>query len=659
MPALYLDTLKVSTVEETGENTWAQGGLGNSRLISWDYNKEINVTLEDALCTPASLGLCWGGVLSADWKDAQVQINSDFCACQNPVNRINRMEKARYPRSSINDPTENLVSRHLPQTGNEGSTMDFLNKSEVVDGTEIRGVGSVLGHSYKWRLVVESGVRSVAQVPDRFFDIEGRSYPIKWNSKVSVFNGEAATSSNFKDAIIYKINGGVENVKAHPYIIFDGWMDVHGNAGSDSVSMSLQDYLTRYEGNARTEASNNSGLVKAQNSAGEDITDASNVAHNIPTSDKNEKIKITEGNYLAIVIDNNDNYHAYIGVGTDLNSTTDSTISWYSPEKEIVTSQFKGLDMWLRFEGINAMTYFILTKYNQDILRIAPAYRNLPKTKNESETTLQYVYTKTTSTYEKRTSTREDINAEWGDWSDWSTDTSLQTLEAAQQKVAISPEINEAKTSKTEYRVVPTEEEVKENSQLEILTSFANGVGITYTYNGTTLVRVNTDLTEIKEYDEDSIEMGKFEGRLWAYVNPRTMKPYADDYWFHEGEPYYIKSLTIAPKSKQIKANKIVITPDQWPGMYMMVGETYIRDKETGEDERMQIRIPLCKVKADQTITLEADGEPTTFSLNLEVARPRTGALMEITAYEVAKKLVLGDNGCYYAVDGSSEVVIE
>ena len=87
MPALFLDTLKVSTVEKTADSTWAQGGHGNARLINWDYNKQINVTLEDAVCTPASLGLCWDGVLSADW-------NNDHCfntrveyraACGKPV----------------------------------------------------------------------------------------------------------------------------------------------------------------------------------------------------------------------------------------------------------------------------------------------------------------------------------------------------------------------------------------------------------------------------------------------------------------------------------------------------------------------------------------------------------------------------------------------
>lgn len=60
-PFLFLDTLKVSTVEQTAEQTDARGGKGNPKLITWDYGKEINVTLEDALYSPASMALMWGG----------------------------------------------------------------------------------------------------------------------------------------------------------------------------------------------------------------------------------------------------------------------------------------------------------------------------------------------------------------------------------------------------------------------------------------------------------------------------------------------------------------------------------------------------------------------------------------------------------------------
>jgi hypothetical protein len=61
VPIMYFDTLKVSTVEQTAEQTSARGGLGNPELITWDYGKEITVTLEDALFTPAQQSLMWGG----------------------------------------------------------------------------------------------------------------------------------------------------------------------------------------------------------------------------------------------------------------------------------------------------------------------------------------------------------------------------------------------------------------------------------------------------------------------------------------------------------------------------------------------------------------------------------------------------------------------
>ncbi len=60
---LFLDTLKVSTIETTGENTAAQGGWGNPKLIQWDYGKEINITLEDALMSLESLRFMLGGAI--------------------------------------------------------------------------------------------------------------------------------------------------------------------------------------------------------------------------------------------------------------------------------------------------------------------------------------------------------------------------------------------------------------------------------------------------------------------------------------------------------------------------------------------------------------------------------------------------------------------
>lgn len=661
VPALYLDTLKVSTTEKTAENTWAQGGLGNSRLINWDYGKTINVNLEDALCTPASLGLCWNGILSAGWKNGKLEFNSET---DNSVTKISRMEKARATRY---DPQKETVSNLLPKIKADmiDDYFSLLKISSVVDGTDIRGFGSVKNHTYKWKMAIESAVKSIAVVPDRFFDITGKSYPIDWNRKVSVHS--LPDYENYKDAIIYKINNrGKFVVPPLAKIIYDAAMEGQGTI--KTLNFSYKEAIT--EENYKPSYSTLGELIKVATGEELNATDAAPAQYRfkvyegdiIEAGTYNEqdefvsteqyyfpmrglsidimpsveqendekfyvyniteqcykvdidsklynKIKsstlkeleedigesltkylwnhpvdmikndtdyeyiettnysraIEKCDYLAIVVDNNDNYIPLMGVAVGVNNNIGLSVSenfdsvepegkrnviWFDPCPMVDISQFKGIDMWLRFQSINEMIYFLITKYEDDIISIKAATIESPE--------------------------------------DW----------------AVNKE--------------------------------------------TTTVRANTGL-----------EAEKVEGKLWAYVNPRTMTPYDDDYWFHQGEPYYIKSLTLASSGKKISGKRITVTADQWPGMYMMVGETWIRSRDTGEDMRMQIKIPLCKVRSDHTLTLEAEGEPTTFNMALEVAQPQSGELMEITAYEVRTRMVEGEDGKFYAVDGSSEVVIE
>lgn len=73
---LYLDTLKVSTIETTAEQVDAQGGWGNPKLITWDYGKEVTITLEDALISMESLAFMYGGAIKDSSKEnSKVQIH--------------------------------------------------------------------------------------------------------------------------------------------------------------------------------------------------------------------------------------------------------------------------------------------------------------------------------------------------------------------------------------------------------------------------------------------------------------------------------------------------------------------------------------------------------------------------------------------------------
>ena len=83
-PVLYLDTLKVSTIEQTAETAEARGGKGNPVLISWDYGKEINVSIEDALFSPKSMNIMFGSAgaslastAGTVMKTAAVRLTSD------------------------------------------------------------------------------------------------------------------------------------------------------------------------------------------------------------------------------------------------------------------------------------------------------------------------------------------------------------------------------------------------------------------------------------------------------------------------------------------------------------------------------------------------------------------------------------------------------
>lgn len=59
-PVIYFDTLKTSSIEVTSEKVYARGGKGNSKLITWELNKEAKITIEDALLSPKSIELVTG-----------------------------------------------------------------------------------------------------------------------------------------------------------------------------------------------------------------------------------------------------------------------------------------------------------------------------------------------------------------------------------------------------------------------------------------------------------------------------------------------------------------------------------------------------------------------------------------------------------------------
>lgn len=137
---------------------------------------------------------------------------------------------------------------------------------------------------------------------------------------------------------------------------------------------------------------------------------------------------------------------------------------------------------------------------------------------------------------------------------------------------------------------------------------------------------------------------------LTVFIDPRTMQPYepnTDSFIRKNGNKItgnlrIIKQHEIYYKWTRSKAidhtslgHQIIVDAVHFPGTYRLVGETYSRSRKTGKDQRFQFEIPLCKMGTENSFTLEAEGDPTTFNMTLKVLRREDGIMMKLTQYSV------------------------
>ena len=75
-PVIYFDTLKTSTLEGAATTVYAQGGRGNARLMSWDGERTVTFTMEDALISPEGLAILTGAGLVEASESKPIYVHS-------------------------------------------------------------------------------------------------------------------------------------------------------------------------------------------------------------------------------------------------------------------------------------------------------------------------------------------------------------------------------------------------------------------------------------------------------------------------------------------------------------------------------------------------------------------------------------------------------
>lgn len=119
-----------------------------------------------------------------------------------------------------------------------------------------------------------------------------------------------------------------------------------------------------------------------------------------------------------------------------------------------------------------------------------------------------------------------------------------------------------------------------------------------------------------------------------VFYDPKTMEPYPDGTPIAEGEIFYKFTRSVAYDGESL-GHMIEISADKFPGTYKIVGDTYARAKDTGEDQRFQFVIPQAKMGTEWSLTLEADGDPVVFDMTMTVLRPDDGVMVKFIQYDV------------------------
>jgi hypothetical protein len=134
-PALYFDTLKVSNIENTADTSYATGGRGNPRILSWDYGRAGKVTLTDALISMPVLATLSGvsvtnmagGTVYRSYKsNPNIHINTST----NTVQRLPTNGSTTW----INVPLVNSSSVWVKKLGTEASYTNIPAASDASSG---------------------------------------------------------------------------------------------------------------------------------------------------------------------------------------------------------------------------------------------------------------------------------------------------------------------------------------------------------------------------------------------------------------------------------------------------------------------------------------------------------------------------------------------
>lgn len=649
---MYFDTLKVSTVEQSAEQTSARGGLGNPELISWDFGKEITVNLEDALYTPASQSLMWGGKFGVK----KTKIYGVWNPYVYPTDRQGKqIYSKRIPIELGIIPDPEYEDQKVVRVINENKLYDIYISEHLNYGTSDKDVKDIT-------------------LPDNYKPLSSTDY-------------------------FYKITEGEDDEEYYLVVLSrqgDGWSEVpSGITGTINENNEFQ--ITNAYIGLEYQAENSvifitcpcDGMQKAFEIKPED--GHYKYYHDKETW-KEEQLILTEYNCPSDnIINESEEISRSVGKYTISDNHLNSDTYWNEkPERAIITVDafgqftyhayefvskeedeqeicyYKDIDFCdeaaikCTDERIDAYGYIwensdlkmVSLEENQDLFYLKDTdlrYR-IRVDNGLREVALEY-HKDNENNYQPKIDVYKNIT-----YTTLNSDgiEEKHTLKVLAGSFYIIDDWNLSGAAPQEF-IYEIESGLNNVNYLERMEKCR--AKQTFAIDADKNTRCNNYRYD-KAYDNTA---------LTVFINPKTMKPYESnsDYYQTKSGQVIEGNLTIIKQNetyyKWIRSKaadytslgyQIVVDAEHYPGTYKLVGETYARAYSDGQDRRYQFEIPLCKMSSDTTVTLEAAGEPTTFNMSFKVLRKDDGTMMKITQYNVSENMagstdVISDEALY------------
>ena len=618
---MYLDTLKVSTLEQTAEQTSARGGQGNPELIAWDYGKEISLSLEDALYTPASQSLMWGGKFGI--KKPKVQgLWNPLVYPKDEYGRIQYLKKDVYeieitpgsdPRTgtiTVDEVVYNLTEVDGVWTFDDEAPVGVIQIICPCDGTAKFVRFSPNEGNYKYTDISDWSVGY--KCPKGYDTGERENATTQRGQLVSTYYWNIGDDSIYNR--LKRTSGATRSERAE--IVIDNYNQFDFSAYDMSLlwgkreegSKEITQLNDDSQAGTKTRYCIYTPIEKCDAILGDGTTSCGSTVAAYGYEWKNVDMKMTslEGDQDIYYLEN---------------ANLRYRVPQHSTQKEIMIARQGFYEteydedetpQWIKVENAEEITDIIeLTRQNT-------SDQSYGYFVNPYDSTIDFYMNITLNLAAGNSSIERKVRVPLGRFyiiADWNF--------GGETPYDLTNPINSGIEN---VHVLDRMEKCKAVQTFAIDTN-KNLAMANYRY--------------MQEYAE---------APLTVFIDPRTMKPYepnAQSFVRQNGdvvngnlrivkqyEIYYKWTRTVAPEYTTL-GHQIIVDAKHFPGAYRIVGETYARARADGKDQRYQFEIPLAKLSAETNLTLQADGDPTTFTMNFKVLRRNDGVMMKLTQYNV------------------------